>query len=221
MKRIRVAAVIFDYGNVLSAPQGANEIAAMASIFNTSVNLFREAYWKFRVPYDEAALAPKEYWTTVANVLSTSLTDTQLSTLLEVDSQSWSYPARDLPVWARDLHNAGLKTALLSNMPAPVRDYIERCQWLPLFHHTTFSCDVRIAKPAPEIYLHCIHGLAADPSEILFLDDRPENIRAAETLGLHGIVYQSAEQAAGELQRRFDISVPLVATVEGGNAEDL
>jgi len=221
MKRIRLAAVIFDYGNVLSAPQGANEIAAMAAIFNISVDSFREAYWKYRVPYDEAALAPKQYWMAVAEALSTSLMDTQVSKLLEIDSQSWSYPARDLPGWARDLHNAGLKTGLLSNIPIPVRDYIVQCQWLPPFQHSTFSCDVRIAKPAPEIYLHSIHGLGTDPNEILFLDDRPENVRAAETLGLHGIVYQSAEQAAGELQRRFDIPVPLVATVEGGNAEDL
>jgi putative hydrolase of the HAD superfamily len=221
MKRIRVAAVIFDYGNVLSAPQGANEIASMASILNAGMDAFGDAYWKFRLPYDEAALAPKQYWMAVANALSTSLAAAQISTLLAIDSQSWSYPARDLPGWARDLHKAGMKTALLSNMPVPVRDYVEQCQWLPPFHHSTFSCDVRIAKPAPEIYLHSIHGLAADPNEILFLDDRPENVRAAETLGLHGIVYQSAEQAAGELQRRFDIPVPLVATVEGGNAEDL
>jgi len=37
VKRIRVRAVIFDYGNVLSAPQGQTEIETMASILNVSV----------------------------------------------------------------------------------------------------------------------------------------------------------------------------------------
>lgn len=220
MTRIRPTAVIFDYGNVLSAPQGRREIASMAAILNTGAEAFREAYWKFRVPYDEAALAPEEYWIAVAKTLSTSLTNADISCLLEIDSQSWSYPARDLPQWACDLYRAGLKNALLSNMPASVRDYIERCDWLPPFHHRTFSCDTRIAKPALEIYRHCVQGLGVDPSEILFLDDRPENVRAAATLGLHGIVYLSAEQAAAELRQRFDMPVPLVATVEGGDEKN-
>ncbi|HMD49442.1 MAG TPA: HAD family phosphatase [Bryobacteraceae bacterium] len=220
MMRIRPAAVIFDYGNVLSAPQGSSEIASMASILKTGVDPFREAYWRFRISYDQAALAPEDYWAAVATTLATSLTTTQIATLIEIDSQSWSYPARDLPGWARNLHREGMKTAVLSNIPIPVRDYIERCDWLPPFHQRTFSCDTRIAKPAPEIYRHCIDGLGVDPAEILFLDDRPENVRAAETLGLHGILYQSAEQAAAELRQRFDMPVPLVATLEDGDEKN-
>jgi len=214
--RIRPTAVIFDYGNVLSAPQGPGEIATMASILNADVEVFRPAYWKFRFQYDEAVLTPEDYWTAVASALSTNLKGTQLSTL-DADSRSWSYPARDLPGWAHDLHDAGLRTALLSNMPIPVRDYIQRCDWLPPFRQRTFSCDVRTAKPAPEIYRHCIQGLGVDSGEILFLDDRPENVRAAETFGIHGFVYQSAEQAAAELRLRFDMPVPLVATLEYGD----
>jgi putative hydrolase of the HAD superfamily len=212
--RSRPTAVIFDYGNVLSAPQGSREIISMASLLNTSIEAFREAYWKFRVAYDESALTSMDYWTMVAKALSTSLTDAQISNLIETDARGWSYPAPHLPQWARDLDRAGMKTALLSNMPISVRDYIERCDWLPPFHHRTFSCDVRRAKPAPEIYRHCIEGLDVDPAEILFLDDRPENVRAAETFGLHAIVYLSAGQAAAELRQRFDMPVPLVATVE-------
>jgi len=71
-----------------------------------------------------------------------------------------------------------------------------------------------IAKPAPEIFWHCLQGLGVDPGEILFLDDRPENAQAAERLGMHGIVYTNAPQAAAELNQRFDTPVPLVATLD-------
>jgi len=54
----------------------------------------------------------------------------------------------------------------------------------------------------------------------LRLDDRPENIQAAETLGLHGIVYKTAQQAARDVAGRFDIPVPLVVTLYEGNEED-
>jgi putative hydrolase of the HAD superfamily len=213
VSRIRPAAVIFDYGNVLCAPQGRREIEAMASILNTAVDPFLEAYWKLRLAYDAAELDPAEYWRKTAQLVSGRLTESQIAELIEIDSRSWAYPAAYIPEWARNLHRAGLKTALLSNMPVPVRDFVTQCDWLPPFHHRTFSCDLHAAKPAPEVYRSCIDALAVSPSHILFLDDRPENVRAAETLGLLAIVYRSAEQAAFELRTRFDMPVPLVATV--------
>jgi len=220
VKRIRPRAVIFDYGNVLSAPQGPTEIETMASILNVSVHDFLKAYWQFRVSYDEAALDPVRYWHQVSQRLSVSLTGEQIATLVGVDSQSWSYPAPVVPQWARELRAAGLKTALLSNMPASVRDHVLRCDWLPPFDQRTFSCEVRVAKPAAAIFEHCLIGLDVDPSEILFLDDRPENIQAAETLGVHGIVYKTAQQAARDIAGRFDIPVPLVVTLDEGNEEN-
>ena len=94
MKRIRARAVIFDYGNVLSAPQGPTEIETMASILNISAGDFRQAYWQFRVSYDEAAIDPVSYWQQVSQRLSRSVTDEQIATLVKTDSLSWAYPAR-------------------------------------------------------------------------------------------------------------------------------
>jgi putative hydrolase of the HAD superfamily len=210
VKRIRPAAVIFDYGNVLSAPQGRAEVETMTSILNVSADHFRRAYWRFRLSYDEAELDDVSYWQQVARDLARSLSGDQIATLVEVDGQSWSYPDPVLPQWARAVRATGIKTALLSNMPTSVRDHILRCDWLPRFDQRIFSCDVRFAKPAEEIFRHCLKGLGVDPQEVLFLDDRPENIQAAEALGLHGIVCKTADQAARDISRRFDLPVPLV-----------
>jgi putative hydrolase of the HAD superfamily len=104
-------------------------------------------------------------------------------------------------------------------MPVPVRDYISRCAWLPPFHHCTFSCDLRIAKPAVEIYQHCLNGLGVTPSDVLFLDDRPENIQAANALGIHSVLFTTLEKVAAELDRRFDIPVALAGTLEGAKGQ--
>ncbi|HLG98103.1 MAG TPA: HAD family phosphatase [Bryobacteraceae bacterium] len=220
MTRVRPQAVIFDYGNVLSAPQGALEIERMASILEVSRDQFSRAYWQHRVAYDEAALEPAAYWRAVEQILSRRLTEAQIASLIETDNRSWSYPDAVVPRWARDLRENGLKTALLSNMPASVREYVDRCGWLPPFDQRTFSCDVRAAKPRPEIFRHCLAGLGVDAAEILFLDDRPDNVRAAETLGLHAILYRTIEQAARDIDEFFDIPVPLIATVYENNEED-
>jgi putative hydrolase of the HAD superfamily len=207
--RIRPRAVVFDYGNVLSAPQGAGEIQEMAAILNVPADPFLQAYWRLRGAYDEAALDAVDYWSRVAGQLSRRITGEQIAALVEMDARSWSYPAPVVPQWARDLRGAGLKTGLLSNMPATVRDYIVRCDWLPVFDQSTFSCDARVVKPAEEIFRQCLDGLDVAPKETLFLDDRPENVQGAEALGLHAVVYKSVEQAARDISRRLDLPVSL------------
>jgi len=201
--RVSPSAIIFDYGNVLSQSQPIADTQAMAAILDAPISQFTELYWRFRVPYDAGTLDPLAYWNTVAHAASRTLTAGQISVLIEIDSRSWSHPAPLVPEWARDVRAAGLQTAILSNMPMPVRDYVLRCSWLPAFHSQTFSCEVGVCKPAPEIYQDCLDKLGVKPSEVLFLDDRETNVRAAETLGLHAILFTRPSSALQEIERRF------------------
>ena len=206
--RVSPQAVIFDYGNVLCESQPAADVQAMADILDVPVPRFAEIYWQFRVEYDAAALDPSAYWNIVAQTASRTLRPEQISALIEIDGRSWSHPALAMPQWARDLRAAGLRTAILSNMPAPIRDYILRCAWLPDFDVRVFSCEAGLCKPEPAIYRNCLSKLGVQPSEVLFLDDREPNIRAAEALGLHGVLFTDPAGAAREIEQRF--SLPLV-----------
>jgi putative hydrolase of the HAD superfamily len=200
--------VIFDYGNVLSQSQPAADVQALANILDLPVARFTELYWQFRVEYDAAALDPVAYWNTVAQTGSRTLTPGHISSLIEIDSRSWSHPAPVMPQWARDLRAAGIRTALLSNMPVPVRDYVLRCAWLPDFDARGFSCEAGLCKPEPEIYRNCLSKLGVQPTEVLFIDDREPNIHAAETLGWHAVLFTDPAGFARELEQRF--SLPFV-----------
>jgi putative hydrolase of the HAD superfamily len=204
--RFSPSAIIFDYGSVLSESQPIADVQAMADILNLPLVQFTELYWQFRIPYDAGSLQPDAYWNKVA---ARPLPPDKISALIEIDSRSWSHPSPRIPQWARDLRAAGLRTAILSNMPVTVRDYILRCDWLPEFDALTFSCQVGVCKPEPEIYQDCLVQLGVQPSEVLFLDDREPNVRAAEALGLHAIVFRDASSAAQEMERRFSIPVTL------------
>lgn len=177
----------------------------MASILDVPLPQFTELYWRFRIEYDAAALDPAAYWNSVAQIASRTLTADQISDLIEIDSRSWSHAAPIIPQWARQVRAAGLRTAILSNMPVPVRDYVLGCPWLPEFDAQTFSCDVGVCKPAAEIYHDCLSKLGAEPSDVLFLDDREPNIRAAEALGLNAVVFADSAGAALEIERRFSL----------------
>lgn len=214
---IRPSAIIFDYGNVLCRPQSGADVHTMAAILNLPVEDFQARYWRPRLAYDEAVLDPASYWNTVAE---RSLSGAEIDQLNDIDSKSWTHAAPVMPEWARQVRAAGTRTAILSNMPLPVRERLDRSGWLPEFDHRTFSCDVRMAKPGPEIYLHSLRGLGVAAGEALFLDDRPENIHAAEALGIHSILYTTPANLAKHIRDRFDIPPLHVATVGSGDEED-
>jgi putative hydrolase of the HAD superfamily len=209
--RVSPKAVIFDYGNVLSQSQPDADVQAMATILDLRVAQFDEVYWRFRVEYDAAKLDPVAYWNSVAQAASRTLAEDQISALIEIDNRSWSHPGPVTPQWARQLRESGLRTAILSNMPLPFRDYILRCSWLPEFDSLTFSCDLGICKPEPKIYDDCLNQIGLKPSEVLFLDDREPNIRAAESIGLNAVKFASVTDTAAEIERRFSLPVVLVA----------
>ena len=207
--RIAAAAVIFDYGCVLSLPQAQEDVERMAGILEAPTEEFSRVMWKHRLAYDRADLSPAEYWRLVARECSRPLSSSKIEALVEIDAKSWARPHPVTPRWADELRAAGLRTAILSNMPAPIREYLDaRVDWLPRFDHRTFSCDVRCAKPLPEIYQSCLEGLRTAPGQTVFLDDREENVLAAEQLGIEAVLFRNVEEAARELQKRFAIPPP-------------
>jgi putative hydrolase of the HAD superfamily len=215
--RIQPKAVIFDYGLVLCEPQLKADVEAMAALLEMDSQSFYDSSWRHRLEYDQAVLDPVSYWNAVAQ---RPLSPEEIDRLIDLDNKSWTRPNAVMNQWATQLRKAGIKTAILSNMPASVRDAVNRCDWLPEFDCRTFSCDLRVTKPSPEIYQHCLTNLGVPPSETLFLDDRDENIRAAEALGINCILFTTPRQAAAEIDRRFSMPVPLIANIIRGDEKN-
>jgi len=58
-----------------------------------------------------------------------------------------------------------------------------------LFDGTIISGDVKIRKPSHEIYKSLCDASNSRPEEILFIDDRPENVVAAIDCGMKSILF--------------------------------
>ena len=72
---------------------------------------------------------------------------------------------------------------------------------LELFDHLILSYEVGHIKPSTEFYLACSRAAGADPSECVFIDDRPENITGAWSAGLSAIHFIDAPSLLPELRR--------------------
>jgi epoxide hydrolase-like predicted phosphatase len=96
-------------------------------------------------------------------------------------------------------------TALLSNAWDDLRPLLVNLWKIDgIFDHIFISAEVKLAKPDPRIYQHVINELQQDPSEMIFVDDFIENVKAAKAEGLHAIHFRYRDQALNELAEYLD-----------------
>lgn len=199
-KLSNIKAVIFDYGEVLCLQPTNEEVNTSARILNISSDSFRALWQRDRDFYDRGDLTCEAYWRQFAEAAGASLASAQLRELSERDVAMWSRLNPGMVAWFEGLSSAGMKTAVLSNMHVEmVKHARKNFQWLRRASCATFSAEVRLIKPDPLIYEHCLRGLDVAPSEALFMDDRQVNIEAAQAMGIHAIQFESIAQLRNEL----------------------
>lgn len=84
--------------------------------------------------------------------------------------------------------------ALLSNAPLGVIEkQFGRYNLTPLFDKIFVSCNLKLAKPDPEIYLHCVKSFGKSYDEIYMIDDNLSNLEHLPSLGITPIHFKTAE----------------------------
>lgn len=108
--------------------------------------------------------------------------------------------APDMAGLVRRAHEAGLRTALLSNSWG--NEY-PRDGWAEMFDVVVISGEVGMRKPDADIFEHTLALLGRTAPECVFVDDLERNVRAAVALGFVGIRHVSYASTAAELSALF------------------
>ena len=196
-------AVIFDYGMVLSTAQEPAPLAALKTITRLDDAAFETHYWRHRHAYDMGTLNGTTFWQAISRDAQLDLGPAEIDRLIENDVLMWSTLNETMVRWVAAVQDAGFRTAILSNMGEELLQYMrQEFGWLGRFDHHTWSCELGIAKPDPAIYRYTCEKLGVAPENALFLDDKPENIQAAEQSGLQAIQFTTPEALEAELDRR-------------------
>jgi HAD superfamily hydrolase (TIGR01509 family) len=87
------------------------------------------------------------------------------------------------------------KTYLLTNFQkAPFKQLRKAYPFLNLSSGTIVSAEEKTMKPSHEIYKLLLKRFSINAKETIFIDDRAENIAAAQKLGINGIVFHSYQK---------------------------
>lgn len=195
-----IRAVIFDYGMVLSNPAVPAAHERMVAASGLSAEVLDRHYWANRHSYD-LGITGRAFWNKVAADAGTTFSSAQIVNLSESDVLMWTSVNEEMLAWVTALQNAGLRTAIISNMVWEILEYMSKWfGWLDRFDHNTWSCVLGIAKPDPAIYLQTCEALEVAPAESLFIDDKAENVAAAEKLGMHAIQFSTVERLREEVE---------------------
>jgi len=102
--------------------------------------------------------------------------------------------------FAKSLKNDGHLIGILSNLTPETSMCIDKNQ-LKDFDYHFYSNSLKMSKPNNEIYQHVCDHISS--KNILFIDDKQENLNAAESYGIDTILFNSDDYASGLIEQKI------------------
>lgn len=104
--------------------------------------------------------------------------------------------------WIRELKEKGYHIYVISNFSQKAHEECKKAlDFLEEIDGGILSFQVKMIKPAPEIYQLLCNKYHLEAGECVFIDDLPRNVEAARKEGMKGLVFESLDQAKRELER--------------------
>jgi putative hydrolase of the HAD superfamily len=99
----------------------------------------------------------------------------------------------------------GYWCALATNQqPHRAQFMADQLGYRALFDRCFFSCDMGLAKPDPRYFQVILAELQLNPEDVIFVDDKPQNVRSASSLGIRGICFANPKDgSAGPALRQL------------------
>jgi putative hydrolase of the HAD superfamily len=190
--------LLVDYGGVISRQQPEAAVVAMAELIGLELPVFNERYWRHRPAHDRGVEAGA-YWAIVAGrELDHGAT---IEELVRIDVASWSHLNQATLEVLREAHDRGVSMSVLSNAPREMAAVLRVHPAMEIFDQLIFSSEIGVVKPDPAAFAVAVQRLGRPAADVLFIDDRPDNVTAAIEMGLHGLLFTSAEQLSADLPR--------------------
>jgi epoxide hydrolase-like predicted phosphatase len=184
-----IKAIIFDYVGVVVrqfSPKFFEYISKLKNLDQEEVKLIFKKHW---MPVKIGKISYDVFWQGMAKDLE--LTTEEVEDTKQFILNLFEPSKKTLDV-IRELGKK-FKLYLLSNS----------CEWSEesykfhgvnsLFEKEFFSHKVGLAKPDIKIYELAIKDIGLKPEEIIFIDDKLDNVTAANNAGLNGILFENIE----------------------------
>jgi putative hydrolase of the HAD superfamily len=174
--------VVFDYGEVISrTPVAAREALARATGIPPG-ELF-PLYQAHRPDLDRGDVTVVEYWRRIAAATGRTWSVADIHGFWAIDFAGWFEIEPETLAIVEELHDAGTRVALLSNAGFDFGDPYRRSPMGSLVELVVTSAEQHVLKPDAAIYRDTCSRLGIEPAQMVFVDNRAENVAGAEAIG--------------------------------------
>jgi putative hydrolase of the HAD superfamily len=184
---------VFDYGGVICftpSPEMRGEIVRLSGL---SAGVLWELDRKYRGEWDRGTYDGIGHYRFILEKAGVSLDDECLARIVRADIESWKQIDPAAFRLIKDIKAAGLRFGILSNIP---RDFPRDS--VPVFAEAdiaVYSCDYGMIKPETGIYEKLREKAGCLYEEIVFFDDRVDNVNKARELGVRAFQWEGADAA--------------------------
>jgi len=198
----KIKALIFDVGGVIIFYDNMIAARKISKLINVPVkkifNILDNPKSKFTNSYELGGL-PSVYWKIMAEELGVKKINT------EKVGKAWTtifWPNKEVISLVKKLKK-NYKVGLISNIGKLHENYLsQKYELKNLFPIRVFSYKVKSRKPSSKIFKVILKKLKAKPEEVIFVDDRIENVRRAKKLGIRGLYFKNNIQFFNELKKQ-------------------
>ncbi|MDN5835642.1 MAG: HAD family phosphatase [bacterium] len=193
----KIEAVIFDVGGVLHENRTAATDYLLDKLVVSGETLSN--IWAEYMPrLGSGQIDEREFWQLVSSSHGVRKVDISENLLGRSLADSLN-PYAEVGALVGKLSELGIKTAILSNTIEPHAKALRAAGLYDSFDLIVLSHEVGMRKPSIDIYEHTLAELMVAPEKTIFIDDLTENVQAAASIGLHGIVYVDPMQLTRDL----------------------
>ncbi len=172
--------------------------------------LFDEISKQSKIPFDrikdhfnaniselfEGKITEKQFWKKIpgANQIHPKIISKTFHRLSKPDDQILNL--------AYSLKKQGFETGILSNITPETRQILPK-KWTYEFDHVFFSDQIKLSKPDSKIFSYVTERLSNH--EIIFIDDKKENISAAKKHGIYSILFGEYQSLKYQIMKKTSI----------------
>lgn len=190
--------VIFDIGRVLVTYEPYEYVLSYGYDVQTSKKIcnivFEDKRW---IEKDRGTISDKEY----LNALITE--NPNYTDKIKIVYNNWLTmvkPIKETVDFYMDLKNKGYKIYLLSNFSTSYDKVESENKFLQIADGKIISYRFKTIKPEKKIYELLLSTYNLIPQECVFIDDREENIIAANKLGIKGIQFKDIKTTSNQFE---------------------
>jgi putative hydrolase of the HAD superfamily len=181
----KIQALILDLGGVLIDIDWQKSYLCFQQIANNKHIEWEEFYEQVR-RFERSQITAEQFRNNIREILQTNASDQEINRCFTVMIFDFPHHRKQLVKQLRNKY----PVYLLSNINQIHLEYVQSQDYWDesLFDKIFWSCDLGYRKPEPEIYLKVLEQIDVQPEKVLFFDDTPVNVEAAQALGINAVL---------------------------------